>query len=406
MPIDFKQATLPNGLQVIAEADPDAHTSAIGFFIKTGARDEDAAVMGVSHFLEHMMFKGSATRSAAAVDRDFDAIGADHNAYTTSELTAFWAHVLPEHLTSAEEILDDILRPALRPADFDAEKSVILEEIAMYEDQPFWVLYERTMEVYYREHPLSHRVLGTRQTVEALTCDQMQAYFDHRYSADNTVVALAGRLDFDTMVQTLTTRCGGWQSRQPKRRYPEVEPAASDFTLRSGKVTRHYTLMISPAPALTDDRRYAAAMLAQILGDVDGSRLYWALIETGIVEDADAHYGGRDGTGEYLVQLSCSPDAAEKAERIVLEEIDRLPESLTADDLERMRSKTATGLTLQGERPAGRMQRLGQVWTYTGEHRSLGSELERIKSVTLDELRAVSADFPLRPRTIGRLTPE
>ncbi|MHC4106827.1 MAG: M16 family metallopeptidase [Planctomycetota bacterium] len=406
MTIEFKHTALPNGLEVIAEVDPDAHTSAIGFFIKTGARDEDTALMGVSHFLEHMMFKGSEARSAASVDRDFDAIGADHNAYTTPELTAFWAHVLPEHLASAEEILDDILRPALRPADFDAEKSVILEEIAMYEDQPFWVLYERTMEAYYREHPLSHRVLGTRQTIESLTRDRMQAYFDHRYSADNTVVALAGRLDFDAMVQRLSTRCGGWQSRQPQRRYPAIEPVDSDFTLRSGKVTRHYTLMISPAPTLNDDRRYAAAMLAQILGDVDGSRLYWALIETGIVEEAEAHYGGRDGTGEYLVQLSCSPDTAEKAERIVLEEIDRLPASLTTDDLERMRSKTATGLTLAGERPAGRMQRLGQVWTYTGERRSLERELERINSITLDELRAVSGDFPLRPRVIGRLTPE
>ncbi|MHC4827656.1 MAG: M16 family metallopeptidase, partial [Planctomycetota bacterium] len=122
MPVDFKQTKLPNGLQVIAEVDPDAHTAAIGFYVKTGARDEDAAVMGVSHFLEHMMFKGTETRTAVDVDRDFDEIGATHNAYTSGEMTAFWAHALPERLPRVVEILSDILRPALRQRDFDDEK--------------------------------------------------------------------------------------------------------------------------------------------------------------------------------------------------------------------------------------------------------------------------------------------
>src|SRR5262245_43239430 len=139
MPIEFQQATLPNGLTIIAEIDDDAHSAAIGFFVKTGARDEHPGVMGVSHFLEHMMFKGTATRSAEEVDQEFDDLGAEHNAFTTSELTAFWAHSLPEHLNKAEEILADLLRPALRPTDFDNEKKVILEEIAMYNDHPFWV---------------------------------------------------------------------------------------------------------------------------------------------------------------------------------------------------------------------------------------------------------------------------
>src|SRR5688500_13507858 len=131
MPIEFKEATLANGLKVIAEVDESAHTAAMGFFVKTGARDERPSVMGVSHFLEHMMFKGTPTRSAEEVDQEFDDLGAEHNAFTTSEVTAFWAHTLPAHLFKAEEILSDILRPAIRQADFDSEKKVILEEIAM-----------------------------------------------------------------------------------------------------------------------------------------------------------------------------------------------------------------------------------------------------------------------------------
>src|SRR5690606_17228325 len=203
----------------VAEVLPEAHTAAIGFYVRTGARDEASGVMGVSHFLEHMMFKGTETRTATDVDRQFDALGADHNAFTSSEVTAFYAHCLPEHLPRAEEILADIMRPSLRQADFDAEKSVILEEIAMYQDNPFWVLYERALEVYYGEHPLSHRVLGTPQTIQNLSRNEMLDYFQRRYSADNTVVAITGRIDFDAMVARLGEHCAAWEATQPRREH-------------------------------------------------------------------------------------------------------------------------------------------------------------------------------------------
>jgi predicted Zn-dependent peptidase len=404
MPIEFKHATLANGLQVIAEVDEAAHTAAMGFFVKTGARDEAGAVMGVSHFLEHMMFKGTPTRSAEEVDQEFDDIGAEHNAFTTSEMTAFWAHSLPEHLFKTEEILSDILRPAIRQADFDSEKKVILEEIAMYADYPFWVLYEKSMEAYYRDHPLSHRVLGTADTITQLTRDQMMAYFTNRYSADNTVVAAAGKLDFEALVERVSQHCGSWNTTRATRVHaaPKLQP--DEFTMKSESVHRHYMLMMCPAPGQQDDRRYAMSVLAQILGDADGSRLYWALIETGLAEEAQAQFDGRDGVGEVLVYASCSPESAEVVEITASEQMEKLIESITEDDLVRVRSKIATGATLHGELPAGRMKRLGRVWTYSGEYRSLQEELDRINSITLDELRQVHTAFPLRPVVVGHLT--
>lgn len=403
MPITFQHATLPNGLTIIAETDPAAHTAALGFFVRTGARDEDPAVMGVSHFLEHMMFKGTPTRTAEDVDRDFDNIGADHNAFTTSELTAFYAHSLPEHFDRAEEVLADILRPALRVEDFDEEKSVILEEIAMYQDQPFWVLYEQAMERYYGSHPLAHRVLGTSDTITALTQPQMAAYFHNRYSADNTVVAAAGRVDFNRLVDAINKHCGHWQTTKAMRPLTSHQPAAQEFTIHSSKVNRHYGLMIAPAPGLNDDRRYAAGMLAMILGEPEGSRLYWALVETGLAEEVAAAYDGRDGIGEYMVYYVCSPEDAHTVEATVKAQIAELVASLTEDDLQRVRSKVATSATLQGERPAGRMRRLGQIWTYAREYRSLESELAKINAVTLDDLRQVFAEFPFTPLLVGRL---
>ncbi|MHC5025404.1 MAG: M16 family metallopeptidase [Planctomycetota bacterium] len=405
MPVEFKQTRLANGLTVVAEVDPRAHSAAIGFFVKTGARDEPAPIMGVSHYLEHMMFKGTETRDASAVDREFDGLGADHNAFTTSEMTAFYAHALPEHLAAAEEILSDIMRPSLRAQDLEDERSVILEEIAMYDDQPFWMLYERAMEEYYGDHPLSHRVLGTKETVSALQPEQMRDYFESRYSSDNTVVAMAGALDFDAMVARLEEHCGHWTVTDAARTHPSLTFTPGAFDLRSATVNQCYGLLSCPGPAATDDRRYAASMLMQILGDAEGSRLYWALVETGLAEEAQAQYSSRDGLGEMMLYFVCDPDDQDRVLATCHQQVAALVDSLTAEDLQRVRSKVATGATLQGELPAGRMRRLGRCYTYHGAWIALEEELERIAAVTLDDLRSVAEAFPLDEWLIGTMRP-
>ncbi len=406
MAVTFNERTLDNGLTIIGETDPSAHTAAVGFFVKTGARDEESGVMGVSHFLEHMMFKGTDKRSADDVNREFDEIGASYNAYTSSEITCFYASVLPEVLPQATDILADILRPALRQEDFDTEKNVILEEIAMYKDSPFWVLYEKAMEAYYADHPLGYRVLGTDDTVGDLGRDAMQAYFDHRYSADNTVVSLAGNADFDTVCAQVSDLCGGWSRtgavRDTKR--PGAKP--NDLVIEDENVARAYLLTVAPAPALGDNERYAAMMLAKVLGDPDNSRLHWALIDTGIAEEAQASYDPRDGCGEYFVYASGEPERADEIQSILEREIDGLVASLTEDDLERLRNKVATGVTIAGERPGGRMQRIGRQWTYLGEHLTLEEELERINAVTLGDLCSLAEAYPFHPRTRARLIPK
>ena len=405
MPATFQRETLDNGLSIIAETDPAAHTAAAGFFVRTGARDERPEVMGVSHFLEHMMFKGTARRSADDVNREFDEIGANYNAYTSGELTCFYASTLPEHFERSVDILGDILRPALRQADFDTEKGVILEEIAMYKDNPFWVLYEKAMEQYFGPHPLAHRVLGTDDTIRALQRDQMQTYFDARYSADNTVVALAGRVNFRHAVEQIKALCGKWSKTGAARDSSAPPTREASFTLKDAKVNRAYLLMITPGPSSTDPRRYAASMLGQVLGGGDNSRLHWALVEPGTAEEAVAAYDPRDGCGDYYVYASCDPDRADEVWSVVEAQIDGLVASLKPDDLERLRNKLATSVTLAGERPAGRMQRLGRLWTYERAYRPLEEELAAINAVTLDDLRAVHAAFPFRPRTVGRMLP-
>lgn len=406
MGVTFERASLPNGLTVIAEVDPTAHSAAVGYFVKTGARDERSVVMGVSHFLEHMMFKGTAKRTAEQLNRDFDRIGAKNNAYTSSEMTCFHAQVIPERLDAAVEILADMLRPALREEDFATEKGVILEEIAMYQDNPFWVLYEQAMDEYYAPHPLAHRVLGTSDTITALSAAQMREYFENRYSADNTVVALAGKMDFGHVMKQIEGLCGHWERTNTKRDLGRVVPQAKKFEQRDAKVNRGYVIAIAPAPSSSDPRRYAASLLSEVLGGSDNSRLHWALLETGLAEEAQAAYDPRDSTGDFLAFASGDPERLDEIQEVLFREINSLGDTLVEDDLAKIRSKMVTSVTVGGERPSGRMQRLGRQWTYLGEYSTLEEELARINSVSVADLKKLLQEFPFEPCTLGRLLPK
>jgi predicted Zn-dependent peptidase len=406
MAISFKQATLPNGLTVVAEVDPEAHSSAAGFFVRTGARDEAASLMGVSHFLEHMMFKGTEAITTHDLNRMFDEMGAQNNAYTSAEMTCFYAHVLPERLNEAIDLLGAMMRPALRDADFTTEKNVILEEIAMYKDQPFFVLFEAAQEKHYGKHPLGHRVLGTTESITALTRDQMKLYFDDRYSADNTIVSLAGRLDFEQEVDRIARVCGGWAVTRAGRDTLRPPTHGGAFELRDEKVNRAYLIGLADGPELQDDRRYAAVLLSQVLGAPDNSRLHWALIETGIAEDAQAGYEAGDGTGLSYVFATCDPEKAGEVWETIEKETENLLGSVTEDDLTKLRNKLATGVTLAGERPADRMQRLGRMCVGLLRYRTLEEELELINRVTVRDLKEVAEAFPLRWKTRGTLLPK
>jgi len=397
----FQETTLDNGLRIVAETSSSAVSAAIGFFVKTGARDEVASLMGVSHFLEHMMFKGTDTRSAEQVDLAFDDLGAQHNAFTSSEMTAFWGASLPESIVEVHDILADILRPALRQEDFDAEKNVILEEIAMYEDQPFWVLYEQAMEQYYGSHPLGFRVLGTPETIKNMQRDSMQEYFDHRYSADNTIITMSGNIDFDAMVETITNRCGAWQKTGATREQVAVSRTGGICEVTIPQLRQHYVIMAMPSVTAQDELRYASTALASILGGGDGSRLYWSLVDKGLAEEAGANVDPSDGYGEQLAYAVCTPENAKQVTEILQDELSNITSELTEADLARVVAKAATSAAVGSEIPAGRMQRLGSLLTTTGIYSSLEEELQKLESLVIDDLREAAAAFPWEPLLVA-----
>ena len=405
MAVTFKHHELPNGLTIVGETNDESHTSAVGFFTKVGTRDETPDIMGVSHFLEHMMFKGTDRRTADEVNRDFDRIGASYNAFTSQEQTAYYAHVLPEYIPQAIDILSDILRPTLREEDFDMEKNVILEEIGMYSDRPFWVAYEMAMEHFFGEHTLGYRVLGTNETIKDLTRDAMAGYFAHRYSPDNMVVSMSGRIDFDEAVKLLEQSCGQWERTGVERQYVDAKPGTETITHTDEKLTNHYVVSVMPGPSRQDDDRYAAAVLANVLGDSDGSRMYWRLIDTGIADEAELAHQGFDRAGTFMAYASCPAARGEEVEAALFDVIDTEAKQITEDEVERARNKIAMDLTLQNERPAGRMMVVGAQWQYLHGYRSLADELDRVMAVDLKEIRSMLDRYDLTQRTTVRAKP-
>src|SRR5688572_6612842 len=406
MALKFHHKQLPNGLDIIAEENPDSHSFAAGLFVKTGARDEDVAVNGVSHFLEHMMFKGSSKYGWEDVNRIFDEIGAKYNAFTSQEMTAYYANVLPEFTERAVEHLSHLLRPAIRDEDFTTEKKVILEEIAMYLDDPGHRLYEKLMDVHFGNHPLSMSILGSAESIQKLERDQMAGYFKGRYGPGNMVLAATGRLDFDEVVRLAERYMGDWPPVDAPRHQPAPLYKRQRLHLTDAKLNRQYTMGMTPGPSAQDERRFAARVLADVIGDSDGSRFYWALVDNAIAEDADFGFYPHDGCGSFYLALTTAPERTDQALKIAMAELDKVKQDLNPDEVERAKNKIASSLVLQGEVPLGRMRSIGGQWIYNKEYRSLEQDMATLMSVNVQSLRQLMTDFPFDPMTIVTLGPK
>jgi predicted Zn-dependent peptidase len=404
--VKFRRETLDNGLEIVAECNDAAHSLGVGFFVRTGARDETDEVAGVSHFLEHMAFKGTPRRTAEDVNRDFDEIGAHYNAFTSEENTVYYASVLPEYQEPSIDLLADIMRPSLRTEDFDMEKKVILEEIQMYADQPPFGMDDRIKELHYGRHPMARSVLGTLDTVGALSVDQMRTYFESRYSPGNVFVAAAGNVDFDALVRQVAERCGGWQALPAPRETPGPDSKQAFECVVRDSSTQQYILQLADGPPTEDADRYAAKLLATILGDDSGSRLYWELVDPGLVESASLGHYEYQGLGMLFTWLSCAPeDAAENFAR--MQRIYREAETggLTEQELDQARSKVKARVVLGSERPRNRLFNVGGNWMQRREYRSVADDLATISGVTLDEVHAVLKKYPLSRATTVTIGP-
>jgi predicted Zn-dependent peptidase len=394
-------------LQIVGESSASARSAAVGFFVRTGSRDETPEVCGVSHFLEHMVFKGTERRSAFDVNRDFDSIGADYNAFTSEENTVYHAAVLPEYLPRVTDILADILRPSLREDDFQMEKKVIINEIGRYEDMPMFAAYDNAKKVYFAGHALGNSILGTPESITALGRDAMHDYFRRRYVANNVLVSVAGAFDWPAVVELVEKHCGAWESGPVGREcLRETGGSQKQQVMKRDKVAQQYLVLMSPGPSATSPLRHAADLLSMVVGDDSGSRLYWALIDPGLAESADFSFHEYDHAGVFYTSCSGEPEQTEENLQTIREVLGSVQkDGISEDELNQARNKLLSRVVRSGERPKGRMMAVGTHWTYQGEYRSVDDELRAYEGVTLADVRQVLDRYPLLQLTTLALGP-
>ncbi len=398
--MEFRHQKLDNGLDVIAECNPQSHASALALVVQTGSRDETDDLAGVSHFLEHMAFKGTARRSAAEVNRELDEIGSHANAFTSEEQTVYYATVLPEYVEPAVDLLADMMRPALDDEDFDTEKKVILEEIYRNEDQPPFGAQEKCMAAHFGEHPLGRNVLGTVETVTKLTPESMRSYLERRYSPTNMVLAAAGRVGFASLVSWAEKHCGHWGPCDTPREVRRAAPHQGYHVLSKEMAAQQYAVQIANGPAAADDDRYAGRLLTTILGDEVGSRLYWELIDTGLAEFAAMGSVEYLGTGIIATHLGCFPEQTADNLQIMLD-LQRAIEQdgVTQEELAQAQNKIASHAVLQSERCANRLFFVAGNWVQLGSYRTVQEELDAYRRVSSDQIAELLAKYPLTKNT-------
>jgi predicted Zn-dependent peptidase len=394
----FNQVTLDNGLEIIAEVNPDAFSMSLGYFVKTGSRDESSDVAGVSHFLEHMLFKGTPRRTSVDVNRELDDLGSQSNAFTSEEQTVYYISVLPDNQFPALDLLSDMMRPSLRDDDFQTEKQVILEEIAMYDDQPPYGAMERAMEEFFGEHPLSRRVLGTKESVSGLTAEAMREYHSKRYAPNNLCLVATGAVDFDALVAETDKLTKHWKPAQVGRNLYQPLTRSKEIQMVHPPATQQYSLEFSPGPGYMDSHRYVTRVLATILGDDSGSRLFWELVDKGLADAAVCYTYEFQDCGVFGLYLAGDPDQQQDNWELIQSIVnDASGKPISERELELAKNKICSGILLAAERPSNRLFSIGGSWLSRHEYQTASEVSQHYRSVTIQKVQ--KAFEQLRQRT-------
>jgi predicted Zn-dependent peptidase len=402
---NIKSKLLSNGLQLIGEPNKAQKSCALGYFVKTGARDEKPEENGLSHFLEHMMFKGTKSRSALDITFDLGNIGAQANAFTSEENTVYYAAIIPEYFSKMQELLSDMLRPALTEDDFNTEKNVILEEIALYQDRPNFYLFENASLDFFSGNPVGNSVLGSTESVSALTREQMLDYFKRRYSPSNMVLVASGDFDWDKFEEDATKLTESWSNIPATRNKLPLDKVGRGRIFKRKKLNQAHLLLLTPGISANSKHRAALNVFANIIGDGSGSKFYWELVDKGIAEGASADSDERDGCGVFSAYACAAPEALDKVSDIIK---NILSSATNFDDseLERAKTKIASRIALGGELPMGRMMALGMEWNYRANIHRLENEIEAYKSITRKDVLDALDEINLKNLVEYRLLPE
>lgn len=388
--------TTSQGIRVLTERMENVRSVSVGLWFETGSRDETPEMAGISHFLEHMFFKGTKKRTALQIAQEIEQVGGYTNAFTSKEVTAFYAHLLDEHLDLAVDSLTDILSNSTFASDLiEKERTVVLEEIASYEDQPDDVIHEDFSHLIFADHNLGCPVLGTRETVSSFTQEDCIKRWSSYYVPERALVVAAGAVDHDKLVKMVEEKLklANDNGGRPQRTAPALAPELS-FTRKKDIVQSHMCMGVRGL-SYGDSRRYPFFVLNTILGGGMSARLFQRLREEhGLCYSVYTFSESHTDSGLYGVYTALEEKNVAKAEDMIRHELQRLiDEPLSAEELLRCKAQVKGGTTLGLENVSARMNRLARMQLYLNRYVSIDDLLDGISRVTAEEVQSIAQDL-------------
>jgi predicted Zn-dependent peptidase len=408
------RTVLPGGLRVVTESLPAVRSAAFGIWAGVGSRDEDPEHAGATHYLEHLLFKGTSRRSALDISAELDAVGGELNAFTAKEFTCYYARVLDQDLPLAIDVLSDMVTNSLiELKDVDAERGVILEEIAMNEDDPADLVHEAFAELVFGDTPLGRPILGTVDSINSITRDRIADHYRSRYTPDRLVVAAAGSVDHEHVVALTTAAFGavltGGARPAPPRLGATLTGAASGTGVRlvSRPVEQANLVLGCAGLARTDRRRFALGVLNAALGGGMSSRLFQEVREKrGLAYSVYSFSSQNADSGQWGIYAGCLPAKTEEVLAICQEEIAKVIQSgLSDEELERGKGQLRGSIVLGLEDPSSRMSRLGKSELVYPDLEPVDEILTEIAAVTHDQVRQIAAEVLGLPKALAIVGP-
>ncbi|MCR8642139.1 insulinase family protein [Paenibacillus sp. N1-5-1-14] len=394
--------TLSNGLRVVMEPIPTCRSVSFGIWIKTGSRNEGSINNGISHFIEHMLFKGTPNYSAREIAEIFDGIGGNVNAFTSKEYTCYYAKMLDEHLPQAVEVLADMFfRSEFNEQEMEKEKNVIFEEIAMYEDTPDDLVHDLIARASYGSHPLGATILGTEDNLKTMTAEDLRSYMKQHYNIENTVLAIAGNID-DSSKELLEKHFGSFTNSGESTTYEE--PAfLSDFIFHEKKTEQNHICLSIPGLSLHDNNLYPMALLNNVIGGGMSSRLFQEIREKrGLAYSVYSYHSAHADSGNFTVYAGTAPKQTKEVLDVTIEMLRELIEKgMTPAELKKGKEQLKGSLILSLESTSSRMNRLGKNELMTGKHLTLDEIIARIDSVQMDQIESLTKQLFATPFAVA-----
>lgn len=413
--MNLQQATLSNGIRVVAEAIPTVQSLTVSLWIRAGSRDELPHQHGIAHFLEHMLFKGTHSRTATQIAQEIEGRGGVLNASTGKELTFYYARMLAEHMPVAVEVLSDLfLNARLDPNDIELEKGVILEEMRMIEDTPDEILHDRVAEVYWGDHPLARRIIGTPDTVSAFTREMIVEFIQTHYRPERVVVAAAGNLDPDALFKEVDRWLGHWKPNSgnvdtPAQPAPARAPNAPARHIETRDVEQTHFALVMDGVSFFDERRYAQAVLNTLLGGSMFSRLWQEVREKrGLAYEIGSYAMPMSDGGLFVIYSGVAPSAFEQAVQVIESELDKLlAEPPDEAEVASARNLLKGNRVLALESTQARAELIGSETLMRGYVIPMEEIIAQIDAVTPQSLHALAQQLLIpERRTLVAITPQ